>query len=106
MRKARDLKEIESFLSDVEEYGPLAKGSQQWAWEQHSTPANKAAFIFHYIAHNYQLENEVCCDLGAGLGVLTVGLLVSGCKKAVAVEIDPKSCEALAQHLTEVEFEP
>jgi predicted RNA methylase len=56
--------------------------------EQYHTPANIAASFIHCVHGNGHVEGLEVVDLGCGTGMLSVGCLLMGASKIVAIDVD------------------
>lgn len=84
------LKELQSYLQDVEDF---TQPKQQL--EQYITGPHLAAKILLKIAEDYEdLEDQVVVDLGCGTGMLSVGCALLGCPHVVGVDVDADALEA------------
>ena len=66
--------------------------------EQYRTPGNVAAELL-WLAHSLgDVEGKIIADLGAGTGVLSVGVCLLGAERVYAVEIDGKALETAREN--------
>ncbi|XP_045209498.2 rRNA N6-adenosine-methyltransferase METTL5-like [Mercenaria mercenaria] len=101
MAKALKLKELESYLDDVDVFAnPKIK------LEQYPTTPHIAACMLHTIHTRYDdIESKNILDLGCGCGVLSIGAVMLGAKKVTAIDIDEDALAICQQNIEEFEME-
>ncbi|XP_060572405.1 rRNA N6-adenosine-methyltransferase METTL5-like [Ruditapes philippinarum] len=101
MAKAHKLKELESYLDDVDVFeNPKIK------LEQYPTTPHIAACMLHTIHTRYDdVADKHVLDLGCGCGVLSIGAVMLGAKKVTALDIDEDALAICKQNIEEFEME-
>ncbi|XP_064614253.1 rRNA N6-adenosine-methyltransferase METTL5-like [Liolophura sinensis] len=94
------LKELESYLQDVEVFA-LPKVEL----EQYPTTPHIAACMLHTIHETFDdIEHRLVADLGCGCGVLSIGAVMLNCGYCLAVDIDHGALDICSANLAEFEM--
>lgn len=67
--------------------------------EQYPTDSETAAFLLWNAYMLGDIKNKIIADLGAGTGILGIGALLLGAKKAIFVEKDSEAVRVLKENL-------
>ena len=95
------LSKLQSLLQDVEVFE-----EPKVLLEQYPTSANIAATMLHTMQTSFgDLEDKEIADLGAGCGVLSIGALMLGAKKATGFELDPDAIDVYRVNMEDYDLE-
>ncbi len=91
-------KKLAVLLSKLESFIDPAVKSEQYA-----TDSEIAAEVLHYAFMHGDVEGKDVADLGSGTGILGIGALILGAKRAYFLDNDMKALEALVRNIVLVE---
>ncbi|GAB1597996.1 methyltransferase-like protein 5 [Argonauta hians] len=95
------LKQIESYLQDVEGYE-----KPKILLEQYPTPPHIAACMLRTIHSTYDdIENKSVADLGCGCGILSIGSSLLGSGYCVGFDIDDEALDICRQNIVSYEVD-
>lgn len=89
------LKELESWLSQCEDFD-----KPKVALEQYATSAHIAARML-YSAQEH-IEGAIVCDLGSGCGILSIGSVMMGAGLVYGFEVDPDAIQIALSNVSEI----
>ncbi|XP_069129327.1 rRNA N6-adenosine-methyltransferase METTL5-like [Argopecten irradians] len=95
------LKELESYLEDVETFD-----KPKILLEQYPTTPHIAARVLHTIHTNYDdIHNKTVADLGCGCGVLGIGAKMLGAGHVLGIDIDEDALDVCYRNVNDFELE-
>ncbi|XP_033744333.1 methyltransferase-like protein 5 [Pecten maximus] len=95
------LKELESYLEDVETFD-----KPKILLEQYPTTPHIAARVLHTIHTNYDdIHDQTVADLGCGCGVLGIGAKMLGAGHVVGIDIDEDALDISHRNVKDLELE-
>lgn len=92
-------KELEIILSKLGDFS-----DKKPSLEQYTTPSKNAADLLWTAHMNNDIFGKTIIDAGCGNGILGIGCLLLGAKKAIFIDIDSKAIECCQQNLKELGF--
>ncbi|XP_060064801.1 rRNA N6-adenosine-methyltransferase METTL5-like [Ylistrum balloti] len=95
------LKELESYLQDVETFN-----KPKMLLEQYATTPHIAACVLHTIDTNYDdIHNKNVVDLGCGCGVLGIGAKMLGAGHVLGIDIDEDALDVCHRNVEDMELD-
>ncbi|MDD2678499.1 MAG: METTL5 family protein [Candidatus Nanoarchaeia archaeon] len=87
-------KELEIILSKLKDYS-----DKKPSLEQYITPSKNAADLLWSAYMNADIQGKIIIDAGCGNGILGIGALLLGAKKAIFIDIDKKAIMTAEENL-------
>ena len=94
------LKNLESILQDVDDFG-----SPKTFLEQYFTNPHIASRMVYTAFTNSDIDGKTVLDLGSGTGILGIGAAVCGAEWVLGLEIDEAALEIASKNQESVEVE-
>jgi putative methylase len=92
-------KELEIKLSLLKDYS-----GKKPSLEQYTTPSKNAADLLWQAYMNNDIFGKIVIDAGCGNGILGIGALLLGAKKAVFLDIDKRAIEVTKLNLSDLKL--
>jgi putative methylase len=90
-------KELEIKLSLLKDYS-----DKKPSLEQYTTPSKNAADLLWQAYMNNDIFGKIVIDAGCGNGILGIGALLLGAKKAIFLDIDKRATEVTRSNLSDL----